>query len=59
MRKRARQALAVPRKDFMSKCLSGDGNLTAQQLKMKSCNKEAGEMKGDARKSFMKDCLKG
>jgi hypothetical protein len=31
----------------------------AQQDKMKSCNKEAAEkkMKGDERKSFMKDCL--
>ena len=31
----------------------------AQQEKMKACSKEAGEkkMKGDDRKSFMKDCL--
>jgi len=32
---------------------------TAQQGKMASCNKEAGEkaLKGDERKAFMKDCL--
>lgn len=34
---------------------------TAQQNRMKSCNAEAKsqEMKGDARKQFMKSCLKG
>ncbi|MBX3026167.1 phosphate starvation-inducible protein PsiF [bacterium] len=33
--------------------------LTAQQEKMKTCNAEAAEkhLTGDARKSFMKDCL--
>jgi hypothetical protein len=30
---------------------------TAQQTKMASCNKEAGEKKGDERKAFMKECL--
>ncbi|PTT88979.1 hypothetical protein DBR42_08730 [Pelomonas sp. HMWF004] len=30
---------------------------TAQQSKMGSCNKEAGEKKGDERKAFMKECL--
>ncbi len=30
---------------------------TAQQGKMTSCNKEAGDKKGDERKSFMKNCL--
>lgn len=32
----------------------------AQQEKMKSCNKEAGDkgLKGDERKKFMSDCLK-
>ncbi|WP_180128772.1 PsiF family protein [Rhodoferax sp. BLA1] len=32
---------------------------TAQQSKMTSCNKEAGDkaLKGDERKAFMKDCL--
>lgn len=32
---------------------------TAQQTKMSTCNKEAGDKKlaGDARKAFMKECL--
>jgi hypothetical protein len=30
---------------------------TPQQGKMASCNKEAGDKKGDERKAFMKDCL--
>lgn len=34
---------------------------TAQQERMKSCNKEAGDktLKGDERKAFMKSCLSG
>jgi hypothetical protein len=34
---------------------------TAQQERMKSCNAEASkkELKGDERKAFMSDCLKG
>ena len=33
----------------------------AQQAKMKSCNKDAADkkLKGDERKKFMSDCLKG
>jgi hypothetical protein len=30
---------------------------TAQQNKMATCNKDAGDMKGDERKAFMKECL--
>lgn len=30
---------------------------TEQQNKMATCNKEAGDKKGDERKSFMKECL--
>jgi len=30
---------------------------TAQQGKMATCNKDAGEKKGDDRKAFMKTCL--
>ncbi|MBB4842777.1 hypothetical protein HNP55_001292 [Paucibacter oligotrophus] len=30
---------------------------TKQQTKMSSCNKDAGEKKGDERKAFMKECL--
>ena len=31
--------------------------MTAQQSKMGTCNKEAGDKKGDERKAFMKTCL--
>lgn len=34
----------------------GDGK-TAQQSKMTTCNKDAGDKKGDERKAFMKECL--
>ncbi|CAG9163449.1 PsiF family protein [Cupriavidus pinatubonensis] len=30
---------------------------TAQQQKMKDCNEQAGDKKGDDRKAFMKQCL--
>lgn len=30
---------------------------TAQQNKMSTCNKDAGDKKGDERKAFMKTCL--
>ena len=30
---------------------------TAQQSKMATCNKDAGDKKGDDRKAFMKTCL--
>jgi hypothetical protein len=30
---------------------------TAQQTKMGTCNKDAGDKKGDERKAFMKECL--
>ena len=30
---------------------------TAQQSKMTTCNKDAGDKKGDERKAFMKSCL--
>lgn len=30
---------------------------TPQQSKMTTCNKEAGDKKGDERKAFMKECL--
>lgn len=32
---------------------------TEQQNKMATCNKEAGDMKGEERKAFMKECLSG
>lgn len=50
------------RKAFMKECLSAKpvkSGKTAQQEKMKACNKEAGEkqLKGDERKKFMSTCL--
>jgi hypothetical protein len=35
-----------------------DKKLTPQQEKMKSCNAEAGDKKGDERRAFMSSCLK-
>lgn len=35
-----------------------DKKLTPQQEKMKTCNAEAGDKKGDERKAFMSNCLK-
>jgi hypothetical protein len=35
-----------------------DAGKTKQQTKMATCNKEAGDKKGDERKKFMSDCLK-
>src|SRR5258705_13459488 len=35
-----------------------DKKLTPQQEKMKSCNAEAADKKGDERKAFMSNCLK-
>jgi hypothetical protein len=39
---------------------AADGPLTPQQEKMKACNAQAGDKKleGDARKTFMSECLK-
>ena len=34
-----------------------DKKPTAQQSKMTTCNKDAGDKKGDERKAFMKSCL--
>jgi len=49
------------RKAFMKECLSAKPMkaTTAQQEKMKACNKEASgkELKGDERKKFMSSCL--
>lgn len=38
-------------------CTFGVQAATAQQSKMTTCNKDAGEKKGDERKAFMKECL--
>ena len=37
--------------------MAASGAMTTQQSKMKSCNAEAGDKKGDDRKAFMKQCL--
>ncbi|MCE5388115.1 MAG: hypothetical protein K0041_05995 [Acidithiobacillus sp.] len=37
---------------------SGPKKLTAQQEKMKTCNARAKGMKGEARKNFMRECLR-
>jgi len=46
------------RKAFMSDCLKD--KQSAQQDRMKSCNKDAGDkqLKGAERKKFMSECLK-
>lgn len=36
---------------------AADKEPTAQQSKMGTCNKDAGDKKGDERKAFMKECL--
>ncbi len=36
---------------------AAEGEKTAQQNKMSSCNKAAAGQKGDERKAFMKNCL--
>jgi hypothetical protein len=42
----------------MKTCLSAKKE-TPQQAKMKTCNIEAKDKKGDERKKFMSECLKG
>jgi hypothetical protein len=36
-----------------------DKKLSSQQERMKACNAQAGDKKGDERKAFMSACLKG
>jgi hypothetical protein len=46
----------------MSSCLKDKEPTAAQkkqQDRMASCNKQAGDKKGDERKKFMSSCLKG
>jgi psiF repeat len=42
---------------FGAHAAEGDAK-TPQQTRMATCNKEAGEKKGDERKAFMSECLK-
>ncbi|MDQ6924355.1 MAG: PsiF family protein [Pseudomonadota bacterium] len=37
--------------------MAADAKMTPQQEKMKTCNSQAKDMKGDERKGFMKTCL--
>ena len=37
--------------------MAADAKMTPQQEKMKTCNDNAKDMKGDDRKAFMKTCL--
>jgi psiF repeat len=38
--------------------VASDKAPTGQQSKMSTCNKDAGDKKGDERKAFMSECLK-
>jgi hypothetical protein len=38
--------------------LAAEDKMTPQQEKMKACNAQAGDKKGDERKAFMSNCLK-
>jgi hypothetical protein len=42
-----------------SLAFAADDKKNSQQEKMKACNTQAGDKKGDERKAFMSDCLKG
>jgi psiF repeat len=53
--KRFTLALALGLAAFAAQ--AADPAPTAQQSKMGSCNKDAGDKKGDERKAFMKECL--
>ncbi len=41
-----------------SSVLAAEDKMTPQQEKMKACNAQAGDKKGDERKAFMSSCLK-
>ena len=43
---------------FSAAPAADDKKLTPQQEKMKTCNAQAGDKKGDERKAFMSNCLK-
>ena len=42
-----------------SLAFAADDKKNSQQEKMKACNAQAGDKKGDERKAFMSECLKG
>jgi hypothetical protein len=41
-----------------STVLPAEDKMTPQQERMKACNSQAGDKKGDERKAFMSNCLK-
>ena len=57
----AAKSASIKKCERESKAAEGKKANTSQQDKMKSCNKDAGgkKLKGDERKKFMSDCLKG
>ena len=44
---------------FAAEPAASSTTLTPQQQRMKDCNAQAGDKKGDERKAFMSTCLKG
>jgi hypothetical protein len=44
---------------FLMASAADEKKATSQQEKMKACNTQAGDKKGDERKAFMSQCLKG
>ena len=50
-------AFAASHKMAPDMAASGAAPMTKQQSKMGDCNKDAGDKKGDERKTFMKTCL--
>ncbi len=44
---------------FAAEPAKSSTTLTPQQQRMKDCNAQAGDKKGDERKAFMSTCLKG
>jgi psiF repeat len=51
-------AFALVLGTFSAAPAADDKKLTPQQEKMKSCNTQAADKKGDERKAFMSECLK-
>jgi hypothetical protein len=51
-------AISLVASAYSSALATDDKKLTPQQEKMKSCNTQAADKKGDERKAFMSECLK-
>ena len=50
-------ALCIAAPFVWSSAFAADKEMSSQQSKMATCNKDAAEKKGDDRKAFMKTCL--